>query len=454
MGILQLFAILWARRLVIVSSFAATVALAVGVTLILPKSYQAKVLVLIDHDTRDPYTNEFQGRSALAEFLGKQVAIIKSDRTVHEVVDTLHLADNPKFKRDFSRATNGKGQLSDWIATKLNRTLHVWSNPSESSIEIHCNSPDADTAATVANAFADAYMHTNEDIRVQGARDTSARLQEQARTLQKELAEAEKQLHAYQESTGLVQAENDLDSETKRLDALTKLQIDTSAQTEAVTAQWSAYQNAKANGSPVDELDGVADNQLLRSLRSEIATLNGTLAEIKGKYGPGHPDYTAGVARRRALENEIATESARIGGALKAAVEAGQHKIADLEVAIKAQKTRVVDLGAHWDEYQVYLNAVKTKRAELAQTVQRSGEESIKSQVSDMSALVLSPATPPANPDFPNLLLNTGLAIGFGLIFGLAMAVLVELVDRRIRSADDCEDAAGAPVIVVLPKRA
>lgn len=71
-----------------------------------------------------------------------------------------------------------------------------------------------------------------------------------------------------------------------------------------------------------------------------------------------------------------------------------------------------------------------------------------------MSALVLSPANPPTKPDFPNLLLNTGLALGFGLIFGLSMAVLVELFDRRIRSAHDFEDAAGAPVIVVMPKRA
>ncbi len=192
----------------------------------------------------------------------------------------------------------------------------------------------------------------------------------------------------------------------------------------------------------------------MRNLREQIATLNGTLAEVKGKFGTGHPDYVAGVAKRRALENEIVTETDRIGAALGAAVTAGRQKYAELDNAIKAQKTRVVQLQSHWDEYQVYLNEVKTKRAQLAQTMQRSGEESIESGVSDMSALVLTPATPPSDPTFPNIYLNTGLALGFGLIFGFAMAVLVELVDRRIRSAEDTEDAAGAPVIVVLPKRA
>ncbi len=229
MGLLQLFAILWARRMVVLSCFAATVALAVGVTLIIPKSYEARVIILVDHDTKDPFTNEFEGRSALAEFLGKQVAVIQSDRTAHDVIDKLHLADTQRFKRDFARATGGNGKLEDWVSAKILKTLRVWSNPQQSSIEIHYRSPDSDAAATIANAFADAYMRTNLEIHVQSARDTSARLQEQARQLQKELADAEGKLHEYQQRTGLVQSEGDLDSEMKSLDALNQLQIQTNA---------------------------------------------------------------------------------------------------------------------------------------------------------------------------------------------------------------------------------
>ena len=454
MGILQLLAILWARRMIVVGCFAATVALAVGVTLILPKSYRAKVSVLINHDARDPYTNDFQVRTGLGDFLGKQVAIIKSDRTAKEVIKELQLDKNPRFRRDFNRATGGKGQFEDWLAAKLNRMLEIDPRPIESTIDLYYYSPAADTAATIANAYADAYIHTNEGIRVQSARDTSARLQEQARTLQTELTAAEKRLRDYQEKTGLVVEEGGLDSEMKRLDSLTNLQIQTSSATEAASAQLMAFRDAKAKGLPLDQMDGVADNQLLASLRSGIATLNGELAQVRSRYGTGHPDYTSGQARRRALEIEMSTEMKRIEGVLEAAVAGGKKKVSELENSIQAQKGRVVALQMHWDEYGTLFNEVKTKRAELARTVQRSGEESIQSRVSDMSALILSPANPPAKPDFPNLLLNTGLALGFGLIFGLSMAVLVELFDRRIRSAHDFEDAAGAPVIVVMPKRA
>jgi uncharacterized protein involved in exopolysaccharide biosynthesis len=454
MGMLQLLAILWARRAVAFGCFAATLALVVGVTLILPKSYRATVILLINPDSRDPYTNDFQNRVGLSDFLGTQVAIIKSDRTALEVIQKLHLAENPRFKREFERVTGGKGKLEDWIIRRLTKVLKVDPVPLESSIALRYFSPDADMAATVANAYADAYLRTNEEIRVQNARDTSARLQEQARSLQNELGVAEKRLHDYQEKTGLVVAEGDLDGEMKRLDSLTALQVETNSAMEGASAQLMAFRDAKAKGLPLDRLGVVADNQLLASLRTSVATLNGELAQIRGRYGPGHPDYTSGLARRYALEAERASELSRIGGVLEAAVEGGKKKMSELDNAINGQKTRVLQLQSHWDEYRSYFNDVKTKRAQLAQIVQRSGEESIESRVSDMSAVVLSPATPPSKPDFPKLVLSIGLAIGFGLIFGLSMAVLVELFDRRIRSAQDFEDAAGAPVIVVLPKRA
>jgi protein tyrosine kinase modulator len=453
MGVLQLLAILWARRAVVICCFVSTVALAVGVTLILPKSYQAKVSVLIDNEARNAYTNEWDSRNGLSDFLGKQVAILQSERTAKQVIKDLKLADNPRFKREYFR-THRKVTIQDWIAAQLMKSLNVYPLPGESSVVVSFRSADADTAATVANSFADAYMRTATDIGVDTAEQTSMRLKEQARTLQKELSDAEKALHDYQARTGLVEPEDGLDSEMKKLDGLQKLETDSNTQTEAARAQLSAFRQAKSQGMSLDQLEGVAQNDLLKSLRAQIASLNADLAEVRGRYGTGHPDYTSGLAKKAALEKEVQTELDRIEAGLSAAVTAGEQRAKDLDQSIAEQKTRVVALQSHWDDYRQLWNAVKTKRAELDQTTGRSGEESIESRVATMTALVLSPADPPSSPDFPNLLLNAGLSIGFGMFFGLVMAVLVELFDRRIRSAEDFEDAAGAPVIVVMPKRA
>ena len=453
MGIMQLLAIIWARRGIVIGCFVATVVLAVGVSLILPKSYEAEVTVLIDNDTRSAYTNEFVNRTLMSDYLGKQVAIIKSHRAALEVVNKLRLTENERFRREFLRSTDGKITLEEWISQRLLKKLRVVPLERESSVVLLYRSTDADTSATIANAFADAYLETSVSIKAKNAQRTSAQLSEQAIALRKELALAEKQLRDFQQETGLVVAEDDLDSEMKQLEALTKLQITNKSETESASAQLEAFKEAKEAGRPIDELDVVADNQLLRSLRAEIAVMNGDIAQIRRRYSATHPDYNAAVARRSALQREVKAEVARLERSLEAAVQAGSRKATELESSIDKQKTKVIELQKFWDEYVDYLNNVKVKRAALDKTNQRAGEEAIESQVSEVNALVLSAADPPTDPDFPNLFMNTGLAIGFGLFFGLAMAVLVELLNRRIRSADDVEHAAGAPVIVVLPKR-
>ena len=454
MGLLQLLAILWARRIVVLGCFLSTVILAVGITLILPKSYEARVTILTDNEARNAYTNDFESRNGMADFLGKQVAIVKSERTAHQVIKDLHLAENTRFRREYLRSHNRKVTMDDWIAARLIKSLQVYPMITESSIQIAYRSPDADTAATVANAFADAYMRTDNEIKVGTAQQTATRLKDQSRQLQRELAEAEKNLREYMGRTGFVVAPGDLDSETKQLESLQQLLRDTTTATESAKAQLNAYRQAKAAGATTEDLEGVINNELINDLRGQIAQLNADLAQVRGRYGTGHPDYTSGMAKKAALQAEVNKELNRIESSLSAAIVAGQQKLADLDKAIADQKDRVVNLQSHWGEYSNLANEVKTKRAELEQALARSGQEMIESRVSTMTALILSPAAPPPNPNFPNLWLNAGLAVAFGGFFGLVMAVLVELFDRRIRSADDFEDAAGAPVIVVMPKRA
>src|SRR5262249_23812734 len=162
--------------------------------------------------------------------------------------------------------------------------------------------------ARVANAFADAYMRTGTDIRVGTAEQTAIELKRQAQTLQGELAEAEQALHDYQQRTGIVETENGLDTEMRKLDGLQKLQTETNTATEAARAQLTAYRSAKAAGQSLDQLQGVSTDELLQNLRTQIADVNANLALTRGKFGMQHPDYIAGLAKKAALEHEVQAE--------------------------------------------------------------------------------------------------------------------------------------------------
>ena len=50
----------------------------------------------------------------------------------------------------------------------------------------------------------------------------------------------------------------------------------------------------------------------------------------------------------------------------------------------------------------------------------------------------------------PASIVIIGGSLGLGLVFGLLIALLVELLDRRVRSPEDLTAALGLPVLAVL----
>jgi capsular polysaccharide biosynthesis protein len=66
---------------------------------------------------------------------------------------------------------------------------------------------------------------------------------------------------------------------------------------------------------------------------------------------------------------------------------------------------------------------------------------------------VLTLASEPAEPSFPNLLLNTVAAILLGTLCGVGAAFMLEILDRRVRSAQDVSEMLQLPMLGVIPRR-
>jgi capsular exopolysaccharide synthesis family protein len=66
------------------------------------------------------------------------------------------------------------------------------------------------------------------------------------------------------------------------------------------------------------------------------------------------------------------------------------------------------------------------------------------------SIRLFQPATPPATPDHPNPLLNSIDAAAIGLVLAVGIVVLLEVVDDRIRSAEDVQESVGLATIASI----
>jgi capsular polysaccharide biosynthesis protein len=64
----------------------------------------------------------------------------------------------------------------------------------------------------------------------------------------------------------------------------------------------------------------------------------------------------------------------------------------------------------------------------------------------------LTTAQPPAEASSPKILINTALSVFLGALLAIGVALLLELNDRRVRSAEDAVAVLGLPVLGTLPK--
>jgi capsular polysaccharide biosynthesis protein len=105
------------------------------------------------------------------------------------------------------------------------------------------------------------------------------------------------------------------------------------------------------------------------------------------------------------------------------------------------------------DKLNQMVSEVQLRRQQYEQAAKRTGELQLESNVADSGLIVLGDATVTNRPSFPNWPLIFGLAAGAGLALGLVMSLLVELLNRRVRGAEDLSLAARVPVFAVIADR-
>jgi len=81
---------------------------------------------------------------------------------------------------------------------------------------------------------------------------------------------------------------------------------------------------------------------------------------------------------------------------------------------------------------------------------QRAADLQLEAATTNAGISDMGPTTGSTTPSFPNRPLIIGMAAASGLALGILLALLVELLNRRVRSTDDLEVAAGAPVLAVV----
>ena len=112
-----------------------------------------------------------------------------------------------------------------------------------------------------------------------------------------------------------------------------------------------------------------------------------------------------------------------------------------------AQKAKVLVLNKQRDELNVLRRDIESAQRAFEVVSQRASQTNIESQTNQTNISVLNPASAPSDPSKPRVLLNILVSIFLGTLLGVGLALMLELMNRRVRSADDLSEALNMPVL-------
>jgi uncharacterized protein involved in exopolysaccharide biosynthesis len=213
----------------------------------------------------------------------------------------------------------------------------------------------------------------------------------------------------------------------------------------------------------------------------QLATARADLQSLELRLKPEHPDVVR--ARRRveelqqaadqeALAQPVSPENAPAQSAeaiRRNRIEEMKAELANLDqqIAYKTQKEQ--ELRGVLGIYQARIEATPTRESELADltrdygTLQTSYRNLLaKKQDSQISAnlerrqigeqfRILDAARLPSRPDSPNRPRLYQMGLAAGLAFGLALAALLEYLDRTMRTESDVRSALKVVVLATVP---
>ena len=462
------------RRQFLVIALIALVGTSLGTlyVLIAPPTYTAEATIVIDPRRVQLFPKAtFSEAQIDAPALESEIELVKSEPVALSVVNALGLVKDPEFLRpqDVFGATLrlashlfsvGKPTepLSESEATRaalgvLSKNLTVNRVGFSYNLSIRYRAENPHRAAQVANAIAEAYIAEQLEAKYGSTRRAAQWLQERIAELNQKQSLAERAVVDFKQKNNIITADGRLVTEQQIKDL--NSQVDAAhGQASEAKARLDRIDAVIRNDSVDTKTDAtVADtisNPIITKLRTQYLEFVNREANWSRKYGANHLAVTNLREQIRALRGSILDELKRLRESYLSNYEIAKQQARDLEKRL----AEVVSQSQTINQAQVPLRdletSAQTSRAMYDNFLQRY-TESLQQQAFPISdARILASASPPGKSG-PKSALILALAAAGGLVFGVAVGTLRELMNGSFFTSAQVESALQTPCIAVVP---
>jgi succinoglycan biosynthesis transport protein ExoP len=448
---------------------------------ITPKAYMATAIIQIERRSLAPVLNS-QAAPWLesyfdAEYYPTAYKLLESRGLAERVVKHLDLPSDPAFSPHGpgrvapapdaaahppagSPGPAAAGPTADddqaalgGLADRLRGGLSIEPVRNTQLVEITYRAASPAFAARAANGFADAFIDMGIETRFTSAGKTSTFLKTQIEALKKEIDDKEAKLQALSRRTNIVAVDPGSNQTLQRLQALNTAYIDTKNTRLEKEAAYKGLMTAPP--------ETIADTLQAAGL---IGTLRGEELKLERDYEKGLKIYKPEWPSMVALKSEIEKAKQRLAAAIKETVDTARKSAyaslatvlrqeQQLEAEINKLKSQVMDQTSLSAEFGTLNGEIKTRRETLDKLLRDQTENDVQARLQDTrdsNVHIVDRALVPGGPFYPSLRKDVSYAMLFGLLFGIGTALLIEFLDRTIKTPEEVERKIGLPTLAVI----
>jgi succinoglycan biosynthesis transport protein ExoP len=459
-------------RYVILGSVVACVLLGLVVTLLMTPKYTAVATVEISRDS-DRVT-DFQGverETSVAdqEFYQTQYGLLQSRSLSERVAQQLRLVDDPKFFEMFAAAretsafqlvggrypASGRAERQRVAGETLRKSLAIAPTRLSRLVDIRFTSADPTFSARIANAWAENFIQTNLERKVQATSYGRNLLERQLGQIKERLDQSQRQLVGYASAEKIInlpaQSSGDGKVTSERsivADDLAALNAALSQATADRIQVEARYAQAGRAGASTEALR----NPAINSLREKRAELAADYQRLMVQFEPGYPAAQAIKSQLDQIDRSLAREEVRVSTSQLADYREAQERERTLQKKVDQLKASYLDLRRRSIQYNIYQQEVDTNRALYDGLLQRFKEIGVAGGVGVNNISVVDSADVPQKPSSPRLLLNLAIALLAGVAIGAGLALGLEQIDEAIADPAEVERRLGLPLLGSVPK--
>jgi uncharacterized protein involved in exopolysaccharide biosynthesis len=444
-SLVQIGAMLSARKGLIAGVSVLTIGAAIAAGLFLPKTYTATAEIYIEYRGNDPILGRQFSAMQDESYMATQIDIIKSDDVARYVIDTTRLMDRPEARA--VAAKSGEAVLRSGLMRALVTDLQVVPKRNSRVLDLQFSSKDAAFARDGLNAVIKGYMDINNKIHSTPAKLRQEQYSGQLAALQMEVDRIQREITAYQQEQGIVDADERLDTGSRQFgDLSSRLLTIQAAQSEAVTRKRS-IQALLASGTRAYDIPEISRQEGVRDVKLRLIDVEGRLSEASGVLGSNHPRYRSLEADRAALLAQLERASSTAMRSIEQEEQRFAEQVARLQAEIKGRQEQLLEAKKHRDVIASLQRQLASAQQVYNSAVARYDEILMQSSVTTPTIAVLQWAEKPVRHSKPNVVNNVLVSIPGGVMLGLMLALLLELTYRRMRCVEDLEASLPVPVL-------